>query len=482
MEISKNDSSVKLVVTIALVILIGRLIIIPFSGIMPQDAYYYMYSRNMSLSYFDHPAGVAVLLKIGTYIFGNTAAAIKLSAFFTSLFTLLVVYRLAINFISKQQVLIFICVFSCTPMFGLLSWIVTPDVPLMLFWALSVFSIYKADTEDKNLWWILAGIFTGLAFDSKYTAVFILPGLLLFLLAKPNRWRRIFSLGILLYVMAFVITIMPVFIWNMENNWASIHFQTAQRLNEIKPTLKLQYPVAVMTIQMLILLPWLLYYFLKSFRSYHKNKSHYFLICFSFPLFIFFILISFFYWVKMNWIMPAFITGTMLAFLGMSGKQVKWHMITASLFFLLATVEIIWYPIPIKSQDTWWGWDQIASESSLLKKETNADFIFATNDYKASAILRLYLQEKVYAKNIIQEPALQFDYMGEDISKLKGQNALLVHNIKTLKNTDISVDLEKVKKYFTYVKEIKTQVLKNVFGKECRMVKYYYCSGYKGGE
>ena len=81
MGISKNDSSIKQVLAFTLVILIGRLIIIPFSGVMPQDAYYYMYSRNMSLSYFDHPAGVAVLLKVGTALLGDTAAAVKLIAF-----------------------------------------------------------------------------------------------------------------------------------------------------------------------------------------------------------------------------------------------------------------------------------------------------------------------------------------------------------------------------------------------------------------
>ncbi len=482
MGISKNDSSLKYVLAFSLVILLGRLIIIPFSGVMPQDAYYYMYSRHMSLSYFDHPAGVAVLLKIGTALLGDTAAAIKLTAFSTTLITLVVVYRLASLFISKQQALIFICVFACTPMLGILSWIVTPDVPLMLCWALAVLFIYKADTENTPIWWGLAGIFTGLAFDSKYTAVFILAGLFFYLIVKPDRWQRIFSIGIFLYILAFAVTVLPVFIWNMENNWASIHFQTAQRIQQLSPSLNPRYTFAVMAIQLFLLLPWLFYYFIKSLRSYKKNISHYFLVCFSFPMFILFIFISFFYWVKMNWMMPAFITGALLAFQALSAKQVKWHMIAASIFFILFTIEIVLYPIPVKSHDTWWGWDRIASEASLLKKETKAGFIFSTDDYKTSAILRLYLQEKVYAKNIITEPALQFDYMEEDISLLKRQDGLYVSNIKSLKESDVSENLEKVKQYFTEVRLIKTQVVSNIFGNDSRMVKYYFCTGYKGVE
>jgi len=43
----------------AIAIVIGfqifRLLLLPFIGLMPQDAYYYFYGENLSLSYFDHP-------------------------------------------------------------------------------------------------------------------------------------------------------------------------------------------------------------------------------------------------------------------------------------------------------------------------------------------------------------------------------------------------------------------------------------------
>jgi hypothetical protein len=72
--------------------------------------------------------------------------------------------------------------------------------------------------------------------------------------------------------------------------------------------------------------------------------------------------------------------------------------------------------------------------------------------------------------------------MEEDISLLNGQNGLYVSNIKSLKETDASERLEKVKQYFTDVRMIKTQVVSNIFGNDSRMVKYYFCTGYKGVE
>lgn len=482
MEMSKPDSLFRPTWAVAIIILIGRALIIPFSGIMPQDAYYYLYSRHLSLSYFDHPAGVALILKAVTAVLGNSPAAIKYCAFLTVLFTLYVGYRLAVKFISRQEALIFVAVLSCTPLVGILSWIVTPDVPLMLCWALSVLFIYKADREESMVWWGFAGFFTGLAFDSKYTALFILPGLFLYLMASPDRWRRIFSGNILVYALAFAITVLPVFIWNAQHDWVSISFQTIQRAQGSGVSFKPQFPMLVLLIQVLLLLPWLFYYFLRSFRSYRKDNSHYFLLCFSAPMFIFFMVISLFYWVKINWMMPAFITGGLLAFRYMSARQVKWHMITAVVFFMLASFEMIWYPVPVKSHDTWWGWKDVADQAAQLKKDTHADFVFATDDYKTSAILRVYMQEMVYARNIIGEPALEFDYLGEDIGILHGRNALYVSNIKTLKETDVSEKLDDIRRHFSGVTLIRTQVLVNKFGKVSRLVKYYYCTGYKGVE
>ena len=40
-----------------------RLMLFPFMGLMPQDAYYYLYGQNLSLSYFDHPGMIGYLLK-----------------------------------------------------------------------------------------------------------------------------------------------------------------------------------------------------------------------------------------------------------------------------------------------------------------------------------------------------------------------------------------------------------------------------------
>jgi hypothetical protein len=69
--------------------------------------------------------------------------------------------------------------------------------------------------------------------------------------------------------------------------------------------------------------------------------------------------------------------------------------------------------------------------------------------------------------------------MDEDLHMLDGRNALYVTNIKTLKESDVGEEFGEVKRYFSDVKLIRTQVLLNRFGKVSRLVKYYYCTGYQ---
>ena len=62
---------------------------------------------------------------------------------------------------------------SSSILWSMLSLNSTPDVPLVLFWSLSLWSLEKALFKATFHHWLLAGIWMGLAFNSKYTASFI---------------------------------------------------------------------------------------------------------------------------------------------------------------------------------------------------------------------------------------------------------------------------------------------------------------------
>ena len=403
-------------------------------GLMPQDAYYDFYGQHLALSYFDHPPMIAYILRLFTTLFGKKVFVLKLADTTLTLLTLFAFYKLATKFLSGDKPWKATTLLVSTFMISILSLISTPDVPLMLCWTVSLYFLQEAILRKKNINWIWAGIFTGLSFDSKYTAVFLLVGLVGFLIiARPYR-KLLISPWFFLYVICFAIVILPVYIWNRQNGFASFKFQSEGRANEgihILPTGFL----GVIGHQSAILLPILFFsfcYFIYrvlrkyGFRFARIPDDQLFLLSFFIPLFIGFFSISSFYWVKLNWIMPAYISGIIWVCRYWNKKWIRYQLLFSLLLHAVLVVEIIFYIVPVRSDDTWFGWHAFSEKVETVRKKYPESFIFSADDYKTSAVLNFYLKEMVYSKNIVGEQGLQFDFIGTDLHKLNGKDAIYI--------------------------------------------------------
>ena len=411
-----------------------RLIFTGIMGLMPQDAYYYFYASHLDLSYYDHPPMIAYLLRFFTVMFGKYVFVIKLADTITTGLALLAFYRLAKKFVSERKAKIATALLLSTLMVSILSLVSTPDVPLILCWTLSVSFLYEAILAKKNIYWIWAGLMTGLSFDSKYTGIFIIVGVIGFLsIAKPYR-KLLYSPWLLLYLLCFAITILPVVIWNMRNHFASFKFQSEGRVQEgidFDPSGF----AGVVAHQSAILLPLLfvsliyfIYRFCKKygFRFGRIPGEQFFLLCFFIPLFLGFFALSFFYWVKINWMIPAYITGIIWVCRYWNIKWLRYQLIFSIAIHLAMAAEVIFYIVPIRSDDTWFGWKEFSDKVESVRKDYTNAFIFSADDYKTSAVLNFYLNEMVYSKNVVGERALQFDFVGTDLKLLNGKDALFI--------------------------------------------------------
>src|SRR5450631_2399955 len=153
-------------------LLIGiRFLFTGIMGIMPQDAYYDFYAQHLDLSYYDHPPMIAYLLRLFTSLFGKKVFVLKLADTTVTLMTVIAFFYLARKFLSQYKAWVAMALLLSTFMISILSLISTPDVPLMLCWTLSLNFLQEAVLKKKNIYWVWAGIFSGLCFDSKYTAI-----------------------------------------------------------------------------------------------------------------------------------------------------------------------------------------------------------------------------------------------------------------------------------------------------------------------
>lgn len=479
----------RLLLTAVVIILLLRIFFIGAMGLMPQDAYYFFYSQHPALSYYDHPPAIAWVLRFFTTVFGQNVLVIKLADSVITFLSILAFYYFAGCFLSHHRVRAAVLLLFSTLMITILSLVSTPDTPLILCWTVALLCLYHAIFRGKNGYWLLAGICMGLAFDSKYTAIFLPAGTLLFLLLSKQYRRLLLTPWPWLSGLLFIATITPVIVWNVENHFASFAFQSASRMDDIdKQTFSITNFLGVVGHQSGILMPVLFFSLLfllyKVIRKYKARFSRMpaqtlFLLCFFVPLFVSFFCISFVYWVKLNWMMPSYISGIVLLSIYIKERWIRYQLIFSLIVHVVLSVEVLFYPVPVKSDDTWVGWRSLADQVKSLQQRYPNTFIFSADDYKTSAVLNFYLDEMVYAKNIIGERALQFDYVGTNFHLLKGKNALFIDSSpRDLTDSFSSGELpKKLTGYFDTVTELAPIIIKQN-NRVTRKFLVYYCTNY----
>ncbi len=428
-----------------------RLLLSQAMGLMPQDAYYYYYSEHLALSYFDHPPMVAYMLHFFSLLFSKSVIAIKLTDFLVTLGTLLSFFHLSKCFLEKQQALKATLFFGSTLFVTILSINTTPDVPLMFFWTLTLLVFCKAIFEQKESYWAVTGLLIGLSFDSKYTALFLLFGVFFFLVISSKHRHLLLSRSMLWLLLSFVIGCTPVLVWNAQNEWVSLLFQSSDRASTImKLSFRPKYLFGNLGTQMLILLPPLFFGLLIAFTRVGRetiskwrlpDSKQLFLLAFSLPLLGFFFSVSFFYWVKLNWMMPGYIAAIILAGHYLSDRLLKYQLGLAVALHFVALYQVLFYPLIIKSDDTWFGWKALTTEVKELQVEHPDHFLFSNDGYKTTAILNFYLDKPVYAGNVIGDPGFQFEVVNPQLDFLNGQNALYIDSDKRMRSSDTLAEI-----------------------------------------
>ena len=170
---------------------------------------------------------VAWLIWLGTAIFGDTEFGVRIGAFICGLITMGYLYALARNLHDKSTGMRAVLLLAILPFGFVPGMLMTADAPLMAAWAATLYYMERVLLANgNNRAWLGVGIAFGLGILSKYTLGLLGPAALLFVILDPasRRWLRRPQpyLAAVLALLMFS----PVIIWNMDNNWASIMFQS----------------------------------------------------------------------------------------------------------------------------------------------------------------------------------------------------------------------------------------------------------------
>jgi len=168
-----------------------RLIAAAWTPLTFDEAYYWMWSKHLAGGYYDHPPAVAAVIALGTMIAGDTEIGVRLVSILLALPMSWAVFRAgSILFDGARVGATAAILLNVTLMAAVGTLIVTPDAPLLVASSFLLFFLAKVLETGRGAWWLAAGAAVGAALLSKYTALFLGPAILIWLVSVPDlrRW------------------------------------------------------------------------------------------------------------------------------------------------------------------------------------------------------------------------------------------------------------------------------------------------------
>jgi membrane-associated phospholipid phosphatase len=382
-----------------------------------DEAYQWLWSKNLALSYYSKPPLIALTQRLGTTLWGDNAFGIRFFSPVIAAILSLLILRFTTRLSNPRIGFLLILIITATPLLAVGASLMTVDPLSVLFWTAAMLSGWYAIQKNSTPLWAWTGLWMGLGFLSKYVALFQwLSWLLFFLLWKPAR-SQLRRPGPYLALTINLLLTLPVLWWNSQNNWIGL-LHIGDRGGLHNPwLLTTRFFIDFTTAQFALLNPLFLLAILGALLAlrHHSNRSQLNLFLFSMgaPLLIACTLYTFRSRVHPNWIAPAVIPLLILALLYWNqrftsgARFVKPCLATGITLGLTAVVllhETRWIgkltgtslPPHLDPLRRVRGWQEcanlVADSRNRLLSEGKPVFI-VTDHYGIAALLTFYLPE-----------------------------------------------------------------------------------------
>ncbi len=385
-----------------------RLVVAASIPLVPDEAYYWVWSRALAPGYPDHPPMVALWVRFGTLLAGDGPLGVRLlGPISTAVSTLLLVDAADRLFPASRAGIRAALLLNATLLFGAGTLLMTPDAPLLAFWTATIWAAARLLDDGSRWWWGAIGLFSGLAMASKYTALLLWGGIGLWLLVTPSMrpWLRRPApwLAALLGIGVF----MPVLLWEAAHQWPSFMRQGA-RVGVWHPSRAVDYLAELIGGQVGLITPVIfvlcvagvVHVTRRAWRD--RDPASTLLAALTVPSVVLFVQHAVGDRVQGNW--PAIIyPGAVIAACGLRGR--KWQrlwspgialgLVITGVVYLQAGLDLLRLPIgldPIARQVA--GWGPLAGEVEASLRNEDAQFI-AADQYGTVSELALVLPKHI---------------------------------------------------------------------------------------
>jgi membrane-associated phospholipid phosphatase len=188
-----------------------------------DEAYQWLWSKHLALSYYSKPPLIAYVQFLGTSLWGDNAFGVR---FFSPLITAvmgLVLLRFFAREVNARAGFFLLLIATATPLLALGAVLMTVDPLSVLFWTAAMVAGWRAGQERATTRdWLWVGLWMGLGFLSKYTELLqLLCWAVFFALWAPAR-KQLRRPGPYWALLVMLVCVLPVLIWNYQHGWVTV--------------------------------------------------------------------------------------------------------------------------------------------------------------------------------------------------------------------------------------------------------------------
>ena len=397
----------------------ARLFLASSSELSPDEAYYALWAQHPDISYYSKGPGVAMAILASTSLFGQTEFGVRFFSPLLGLGTSLAVYLLARRLLKEKVAFWSVISLNLVPIFNVGSIAMTIDPLSIFFWTVALYTFWLALEHSPKgfLFWPLTGALIGLGFLCKYTNAFQLFSIVFFLIAVPKHRVEFKRPGIYFLFLFFVPFLLPPFIWNQQHEWITLeHLSESGGLDRsfaLRFSQVAQFVGAHFGVYSPLLFAGLMIALFGSIRKAFQNSKVCFLLSFSWPVLLTYLVLSLQKVGEPNWTAPGFVS---LGILGtwwwtsatrnnrVAGGACLAALIVAGLTTLAAlntdSLRMIGIPLSYRLDPSsrLRGWETVTEEverfRSDFEKKLGQKVFLIGNKYQTASMLSFYLKDK----------------------------------------------------------------------------------------
>jgi hypothetical protein len=366
-------------------------LVVPLTG---DEAYFLMWGKNLDFGYYDHPPMVGWVIYLVSLV-GDHLFLYRLFPIATSIFVALAIFRL-LRGTDRVGASLVALIFLLSPV-SILNVIITTDTPLILFVFLSAVCFTRGVKSESRGSFVLAGVFLGLSFLSKYFAVLLLAAFAGVALA--GRQKKVLAGIAITALVAFPLVAVNLY-WNYSNCWTNVLFNLLARTRS--SSLEISRIPAFLAMQLYILMPWTLYHLWKGRKNFSgrggvmmRTSTFYYIVPF-----IFFLGLSVKKSIGLHW-MASFTPFFFMLLIGLERKRLlailKYTLVFSALH-VAVVVSLLSLPPELFKDHKRYNVIRLHVEPEAVCEEFSrqaGDTILASDSYSIASVLSYHCDEQI---------------------------------------------------------------------------------------